>query len=163
MEYQNNNKGDAPVSKRLSRRWPSCVRSKQLGQVERPATWQFTPAPTGQLPERLASVIRYAEAKCLAIGSVTVTVEPRPDEVPAEVRIRKLLKHAGRDCGLKARWPMPDAAGLTEGDDADVRSVQTPDAPECTASPQEERAKVLPSHPPVQCGWPRRLRRDPCF
>jgi hypothetical protein len=82
-----------------------------MEEVEK--TWQFTltPAEVGRLPERLASAIRYAEARGLKIGTVTLTLEPQADHEPPEVRVRKWLKHCKRDCAMRATWPEEPARG----------------------------------------------------
>ncbi len=88
-----------------------CGQTRQRPQKKQAQRFRGLPLYLDDAKDRLAdiqaSVRRMAGTprRGLKIGTITLAVEPQAGQEPPEVRIRKWLKHAKRDCGMRASWP----------------------------------------------------------
>lgn len=97
-----------------------------MSKADDTTPWRFTLRPAGDDPtptaERVRKAIAAAEARGLAVESVTVTLAPAARPVPVASRVRWWLKRCGRDHKLRAAFPSPD------GPDVAAESERAPAA-----------------------------------
>ncbi len=97
--------------------------------------WTFDLVPAGgdtrPIRERLAGIMAEARQYGLrtVVKSVRLELTPNRCPVPTAIAVRRTLKRAGRDYGMRAHWPSdpPELPpGATEAADADVPGVRGP-------------------------------------